>query len=69
MYTVFRRNCVICGIRGKSVFRSPLKLTDFALNEAKEAGERNRCYIFDGETYREISSEEGDHPGTAGSCD
>ena len=30
-----------------------LKLTDFALNEAKKLG-RNRCYIFNGETYRKF---------------
>ena len=34
-------------------YSEALKLTDFALNEAKTLG-RNRCYIFDGETYRKF---------------
>ena len=34
-------------------YAEALKLTDFALNEAKKLG-RNRCYIFNGETYRKF---------------
>ena len=34
-------------------YSEALKLTDFALNEAKTLG-RNRCYIFDVETYRKF---------------
>ena len=48
----FRRNCTICGIKGNQCSEA-LKLTDFALNEAKKLG-RNRCYIFNGETYRKF---------------
>ena len=34
-------------------YAEALKLTDFTLNEAKKLG-RNRCYIFNGETYRKF---------------
>lgn len=65
MYTVSGGIVSFAALEGNQ-YSEALKLTDFALNEAKTLG-RNRCYIFDGETYRKFS-EEGDYPGTAGGC-
>ena len=52
MYTV-SGGIVPFGTLGGDQYSEALKLTDFALNEAKTLG-RNRCYIFDGETYRKF---------------
>ena len=52
MYTVSGGIVSFAALEGNQ-YSEALKLTDFALNEAKTLG-RNRCYIFDGETYRKF---------------
>ena len=52
MYTV-SGGIVPFGTLGGDQYSEALKLTDFALNEAKKLG-RNRWYIFDRETYRKF---------------
>ena len=50
MYTVSGGIVPFAALKGNQ-YSEALKLTDFALNEAKKLG-RNRCYIFNEETYR-----------------
>lgn len=52
MYTVSGGIVPFAALKGNQCSEA-LKLTDFALNEAKKLG-RNRCYIFNGETYRKF---------------
>ena len=52
MYTVSGGTVPFMALKGNQCSEA-LKLTDFALNEAKKLG-RNRCYIFNGETYRKF---------------
>ncbi|MEO2627192.1 diguanylate cyclase, partial [Blautia wexlerae] len=52
MYTVSGGIVSFAALEGNQ-YSEALKLTDFALNEAKKLG-RNRCYIFDVETYRKF---------------
>ena len=52
MYTVSGGIVPFRTLKGDQ-YSEALKLTDFALNEAKKRG-RNRCYIFDMETYRKF---------------
>ena len=52
MYTVSGGIVPFAALKGNQ-YAEALKLTDFALNEAKKLG-RNRCYIFNGETYRKF---------------
>ena len=52
MYTVSGGIVPFVALKGNQCSEA-LKLTDFALNEAKKLG-RNRCYIFNGETYRKF---------------
>ena len=52
MYTVSGGIVPFVALKGNQ-YAEALKLTDFALNEAKKLG-RNRCYIFNGETYRKF---------------
>ena len=52
MYTVLGGIVPFAALKGNQCSEA-LKLTDFALNEAKKLG-RNRCYIFNGETYRKF---------------
>ena len=52
MYTVSGGIVSFAALEGNQ-YSEALKLTDFALNEAKTLG-RNRCYIFDVETYRKF---------------
>ena len=50
IYTVSGGIVPFAALKGNQ-YSEALKLTDFALNEAKKLG-RNRCYIFNEETYR-----------------
>ena len=52
MYTVSGGIVPFAALKGNQ-YAEALKLTDFTLNEAKKLG-RNRCYIFNGETYRKF---------------
>lgn len=66
MYTVSGGIVPFAALKGNQ-YAEALKLTDFALNEAKKLG-RNRCYIFNGKPTENFFGK-GDHPGIAGSCD
>ena len=68
MYTVSGGIVSFAALEGNQ-YSEALKLTDFALNEAKTLG-RNRClYILTEKTYRKIFFGRGEiYPGTAGGC-